>query len=111
MIKLDKDFNPEMIDEEIEYEFHPAINYTRINSTNGSLVFTKTRMYVFYDPQIRLLYPPRYYEISEIDKCEKFGLFGAGLLIYMKDGDKLRLSNVGKKMREGIEEAIAAGRK
>ena len=110
MQELEKTFRKENIEEPIEASFEPAINKTRIESYNGELLVTATKVYLMpkYEEDHNR-YNPICIEISEIAACKKFGLFGFGF--EFKDGSKQQFSNVGKKMREGITAAITARQK
>ncbi|MBR5724985.1 MAG: hypothetical protein IKX62_06395 [Bacteroidales bacterium] len=107
MEELLKTFRKEEIAEPIEAKFEPAINKTRIESFNGEMLFTPTKIYFLprYEEDQRK-FNPVCIEIAEIESYRKTGLFG--FEIALKNGYKQRLSNVGKKMREGISAAIEA---
>jgi hypothetical protein len=110
MQELEKSFRKEDIQEPIEASFEPAINKTRIESYNGDLLVTATKVYLlpkYEEDQNR--YNPICIDIAEIAACKKFGLFGFGF--EFADGSKQLFSNVGKKMREGITAAIEARKK
>lgn len=110
MLELEKSFRKEDIQEPIEASFEPAVNKTRIESYNADLLVTATKVYLlpkYKEDQDR--YNPICIEISEIAGCKKYGLFGFGF--EFADGSRQLLSNVGKKMRTGITEAIEARKK
>lgn len=110
MEELIKNFRKEEIAEPIEATFEPAVNQTRIDSCNGEMLFTPTKIYLL--PRFeedRPKFTPMCIEVAEIDSYKKTGLFG--FEIVLKNGYKQRFSNVGKKMRTGIIAAIEARKK
>ena len=110
MQELDKSFRKEDIQEPIEATFEPAINKTRIESYNGEMLFTPTKVYLLPKfPEDQARYNPLCLEVSEIVAYKKYGLFGYGF--EFADGSKQLFSNVGRKMRDGIAAAIEARKK
>lgn len=106
MEKLPLTFVQATVDPDIRECFDPAFNFTKINSSNGRLAFTEGKLYWLPEAPIALMDQGWVIAYSEIESYGKFGL--AGFTIKLVDGSELRFSNVGKKMREGIEEAIEA---
>lgn len=90
----------------IEECYEPAYNFTKINSSNGRLAFTPGKVYWLPDNPMAMLDQGWVVNISEIDRCAKYGI--SGFTIVLKDGKELRFSNVGSNMREGIMAAIEA---
>ena len=106
MEKLPLTFVQATVDPDIEECFDPAFNFTKINASNGRLAFTQGKLYWLPEAPIALLDQGWFITYAEIASYEKTGL--AGFCIKLVDGTKLQFSNVGKKMREGIEEALSA---
>lgn len=105
MIELPKNFTVDNIEEPIEASFEPTINFTRINSYQGEMYCTATKVYL----------TPHYLEESMLFNGKCFGYdevasYGrkmiAGYEIVLKDGNKILLSNVFGKMRAGITEVL-----
>ena len=106
MEKLPLTFVQATVDPDIQECFEPAFNFTKINASNGRLAFTEGRLYWLpYEP-IAVMDQGWVINYAEIASYAKTGL--AGFCIKLVDGKSLQFSNVGKKMREGIEEALAA---
>ena len=110
MTQLDLTFTKSSIQEDIQASFEPVYNYTRLASYNGYLMFTATKIYWFYNedtaPVQMLKLNPWCIDYSEIASYKKTGL--AGYRISLKDGNDLNFSNVFRKMRNGITEALQA---
>ena len=106
MEKLPLTFVQATVDPDIMECFEPAFNFTKINASNGRLAFTEGKLYWLPEAPIAMLDQGWVINYAEIAGYEKTGL--AGFCIKLVDGKKLQFSNVGKKMREGIEDALAA---
>ena len=105
MIDLPSDSRPESIENEIQATFEPLYNFTRLSSTEGKMAFTADKIYYFIgNPAIRQTVADWCIDISEIAEFKKQGL--AGYQIILADGKRLLFSNVFRKMRNGITEAI-----
>ena len=115
MFELDETFGkrdlanePKEVFEDVQY------NKTRVSSYGGSLVFTRDKVYFFVAPPDPSLKSPFDFggapkswclEISEIASHRKYGL--GGYMFTLKDGKEVRFTNVFRKLRNGIEEALA----
>lgn len=106
MEKLPITFVQATVDPDIMECFEPAFNFTKINASNGRLAFTEGKLYWLPEAPIAVLDQGWVINYAEIASYAKTGL--AGFAIKLVDGKTLQFSNVGKKMREGIEEALAA---
>lgn len=106
MEKLPLTFIQSTVDPDIQECFEPAFNFTKINASNGRLAFTEGKLYWLPTDPIAMLDQGWVITYAEIASYAKTGL--AGFAIKLVDGKTLQFSNVGKKMREGIEEALAA---
>ena len=104
MEKLPLTFVQAKVEPDIVECFNPAFNFTKINSSNGRLAFTDGKLYWLPDAPIAMLDQGWVIAYSEIASYGKFGL--AGFSIKLVDGSELRFSNVGKKMLQGITDAI-----
>ena len=105
MIQLDKDFNKSGIGESIDAEFMPTINYTRIQSYQGEMYFTPTKVYLMpHYEEAAMLFHPQCFTYDEVVSYKRKLL--AGYEIVLKDGTKVLLSNVFGKMRAGITQAF-----
>lgn len=114
MIELDENFGlhdlanePKDIIEDIEY------NKTRVSSYGGQLIFTRDKVYFLVapsDPSTRSPFDfgdaPKSWciDISEIESHRKYGL--AGYLFKLHDGKEIRFTNVFRKHRNSIIDAI-----
>ena len=105
MTELPKSFMKSDIDEPVIAEFAPTINFTRIQSYQGEMFCTATKVYL----------APHYQEASMLfhGKCfayDEVASYGRNLLagykINLKDGSTILLSNVFGKMRAGITEVL-----
>ncbi len=93
------------VKEKSQEVFEPAYNIDRLSSYNGQLFFTANEIYWFYNDEIaEQAMNPWSIEISEISTYSKKGL--AGYVITLIGGKELRFSNVFRKMRNGITDAI-----
>lgn len=99
-------FDQYSVEPDMQECFTPAFNFTRIESAGGRLAFTTGKIYWLPDNPKALIDQGWVIRVSEIASYGKYGL--AGFLIKLVDGKELRFSNVGGKMREGIEAAIEA---
>lgn len=110
MTQLDINFNKGDITEPIQATFEPAYNLSRLATYNGFLIFTKSKVYWFYNDDIHnvkaLRLNPWCFDYSEVAGYRKTGL--AGYRISLKDGNDINFSNVFRKMRNGITEALQA---
>lgn len=105
MIELPKNFRAQDIDEFIDAEFNPVINYTRIQSYDGEMYFTETKVYLMpHYVEHALIFHGKCFEYSEVESYKRKLI--AGYEITLKDGNKILLSNVFGKMREGITAAF-----
>ncbi len=114
MQELPKTFSRDDIEEPVIAEFDPAVNMSRLSSTNGRLVFSTKKVYVMAEVNAgmadllgKLVFQPKCFEYAEIASYDKRGL--AGYVITLNDGTKLEFSNVFGKMRKGITAAIEEG--
>lgn len=114
MIELSEDFGlhdlanePKEVIEGIQY------NKTRVSSYNGELIFTRNKVYFLVappDPNERHPFDfgsaPKSWsiDICEIVSYCKYGL--GGYKITLSDGKEVRFTNVFRKTRKAIEEAI-----
>ena len=106
MEQLPLSFVQATVEPDIQECFTPAFNFTKINSSNGRLAFTKGRVYWLPDNPMAFMDQGWVIKISEIANCSKHGISGFSILL--NDGKELRFANVSTKMREGILEAIEA---
>ena len=106
MEKLPITFVQATVDPDIQECFEPAFNFTKINASNGRLAFTEGKLYWLPEAPIAMLDQGWVITYAEIASFAKTGV--AGFCIKLVDGKTLQFSNVGKKMREGIEEALNA---
>lgn len=106
MEKLPITFVQATVDPDIMECFEPAFNFTKINASNGRLAFTEGKLYWLPEAPIAMLDQGWVINYAEIASYAKTGL--AGFAIKLVDGKTLQFSNVGKKMREGIEAALDA---
>ena len=110
MIELEKKMRPEGLEETIEESFQTVYAKNLFTSSNGDLIFTADKVYFFCAPENGFIkIKPWCINISEIAENKKYGL--AGYSIILAGGKKLKFQNVGKKLREGIDAAIAARKK
>ena len=105
MQELDKTVTRDSILDKAQKSFNPLFNLSRINSTEGEMIFTEDKIYYFFENEaVQLIKKPWCVDIAEIASWKKSGL--AGYVITLNDGTELRFSNVFRKMREGITAAI-----
>lgn len=98
-------YSKESLGKAAEETFTPLYNFNRVSSHEGELIFTPNEIYFFFtNPMEKKIFKPWSIEIREILEYKKSGL--AGYVISLKDGKVLRFSNVFRKMRNGITEAI-----
>ena len=89
----------------VEECYEILYNSTRIITHSGELVFSPSGIYFFYTNEAeKRIKNPWSVTYDEIAKYEKTGLFG--YLITLKDGKQLRFSNVFRKLRGHLNEAL-----
>ena len=113
MIELDDNFTLANLANEKKVSFDPLYNKNRASSWNGHMYITPDKIYYLVDPATMegktvwdIGGAPKSWciDLSEIASYGKFGL--GGFKIELKDGTVLRFSNVFRKMRNGITEAL-----
>lgn len=105
MIELEKNFTRDNIDDVIIAEFDPVINFTRISSYQGEMLFTPTKVYLMPKyKEAAMVFKPKCFEYSEVLAYKRKLI--AGYEITLKSGAKILLSNVFGKMRAGITAAL-----
>ena len=105
MIQLEKAFELSDINEPIDVQFEPLINYTRVSSCPGCMCFTPTQVYLLpQNEEDSVACSPRCFTYDEVVSYKRKLL--AGYEIILKDGGKVLLSNVFGKMRAGITQAL-----
>lgn len=113
MIELDESFGLENLANVKKVVFDPMYNKNRVSSWEGHMYITPDKMYYLVDPAsmagksiVDIGGAPKSWciDLSEIASYGKFGL--GGFKITLKDGKELRFSNVFRKMRNGIVEAL-----
>ena len=114
MIELDDNFGLQDLANESKTKFEDVqYNKTRVSSYGGDLIFTSDKAYFLVappDPNER--HPldfggaPKSWciDLSEIASYRKYGL--VGFMFVLKDGKEVRFTNVFRKMRNGITEAL-----
>ena len=110
MTELPKAFEMSDIDEPIDVQFKPTINFSRIQSYAGEMCFTPTKVYLIPDLEDS---PQDFHPFNfTYDEVVSYGRkLLAGYEIVLKDGNKVLLSNVFGKMRAGITAALDEHRK
>lgn len=113
MIELDESFTLANLANVPKLVFDPMYNKTRASSWNGHMYITNDKMYYLVDPAgmaDKTVWDiggaPKSWclDLGEIASYGKYGL--GGFKINLKDGTVLRFSNVFRKMRNGITEAL-----
>lgn len=113
MIELDNSFNVADLANVKKEVFDPMFNKTRASSWNGHMYITPDKMYYIVEPaglEGKTVWDmggaPKSWciDLSEIASYGKYGL--GGFKIELKDGTTLRFTNVFRKMRKGITEAL-----
>ena len=105
MIQLEKAFEMSDIDEPIDAQFEPLINYSRVSSYEGYMCFTPTKVYLLPRSEAAAMtFHPQCFPYEEVVSYGRRLL--AGYEITLKDGSKVLLSNVFGKMRAVITEAF-----
>lgn len=118
MIELDESFGLEQLSNERKLDFEMEYNKNRVSSCPGHLYITADKVYFLVDPAgpatksiLDMGKLPKSWciDISEIDSYRKYGL--GGFLIKLKDGHELRFTNVFRKLRNSVTEALDERRK
>lgn len=113
MIELDDNFGLEQLGNVKKEVFEILYNKNRVSSWDGQLYITSDKMYFFVTPTSmagRSVFDvggaPKSWclDLSEIASYGKFGL--GGFKIELKDGNTLRFTNVFRKKRNAIVEAL-----
>ena len=113
MIELDASFTLADLANVKKVSFDPLYNKNRASSWNGHMYITPDKMYYLVDPATMegktvwdIGGAPKSWciDLSEIASYGKYGL--GGFKIELKDGTVLRFTNVFRKMRNGITEAL-----
>ena len=118
MIELDDSFGLEQLSNVPKLAFEIQYNKNRVSSFPGNLYITADKVYFIVDPSgpatktiLDMGKLPKSWciDISEIDSYRKYGL--GGFLIKLKDGNELRFTNVFRKLRNSLTEALDERRK
>lgn len=111
MIELDDNFSLAELGNVRKEAFDVLYNKNRVSSWDSHLYITPDRVYCIVEQKVGTSYadiggaPKSWYiELSEIASYGKFGL--GGFKIELKDGNVLRFSNVFRKKRNSITEAL-----
>lgn len=113
MIELDENYGLEQLANVKKESFEVLYNKNRASSWDGTLYLTPDKMYYFVKPVsmaeksvFDIGGAPKSWcaDLSEIASYGKFGL--GGFKIELKDGNTLRFSNVFRKLRNAITEAL-----
>lgn len=113
MIELDDNFGLQDLANEPKETFEIEYNKTRVSSYAGQLIFTRDKVYFLVAPPDPSLKSPFDFgnapkswciDISEIASHRKYGL--GGYMFVLKDGKEVRFTNVFRKLRNGIVEAL-----
>lgn len=114
MIELDDNFGLHDLANEAKDTIEGVqYNKTRVSSYDGDLIFTRDKVYFLVappDPNERHPFDfggaPKSWciDISEIASHRKYGL--GGYLFTLKDGKEVRFTNVFRKQRNSIVEAL-----
>ena len=105
MTKLEKAFEMSDIAEPVDAQFEPLINYTRVSSYPGYMCFTASKVYLLPQSEAAAMtFNPLCFSYDEVVSYKRKLI--AGYEITLKDGNKVLLSNVFGKMREGITAAF-----
>ena len=113
MIELDDNFGLEQLGNVKKEVFEILYNKNRVSSWDGQLYITPDKMYFFVTPASmagRSVFDaggaPKSWclDLSEIESYGRHSL--AGYQIILKDGKKVLFSNVFRKLRNGLTEAL-----
>ena len=112
MIELDKSFSLADLGNVKKESFEISYNKNRVSSWEGTLYITPDKMYFLLSPGARptsladIGGAPNSWclDLSEIASYGKYGL--GGFMIDLKDGNTIRFSNVLRKKRNAIVEAL-----
>lgn len=112
MIELDSNFTLADLGNVKKESFEIMYNKTRASSWDGTMYITPDKMYFLVSPGARptsiadIGGAPKSWciDLSEIDSYGKYGL--GGFKIELKDGNTLRFTNVFRRMRNNITEAL-----
>lgn len=113
MIELDDSFGLRDLANEPKDTFEIEYNKTRVSSYKGDLVFTRDKVYFLVAPPDPSLKSPFDFggapkswciDINEIASYRKYGL--GGFMFVLTDGKEVRFTNVFRKLRESLVEAI-----
>ena len=105
MTEFEIGFSKNQVQGGINECFEVVYNHSRVTGSNGELAFGQNALYFFFtDEMAKGFMKPWSVNYSEIASYEKSGL--AGYLIHLKDGNVLRFSNVFRKKRNEINEAL-----
>ena len=112
MIELDRNFTLADLGNVKKESFEILYNKNRVSSWDGTLYITPDKMYFLISPGAKptsiadIGGAPKSWciDLSEIASYGKFGL--GGFKIDLKDGNTLRFSNVFRRKRNDITEAL-----
>lgn len=112
MIELDDNFGLEQLGNVKKEVFEILYNKTRVSSCEGTMYITPDKIYYLVAPSQlpsgldRIGGAPKSWciDLGEIASYGKFGL--GGFKIELKDGNTLRFTNVFRKKRNAIVEAL-----
>lgn len=114
MIELADNFGLENLANELKTTFKDVqYNKTRVSSYGGDLIFTRDKVYFLVaPPDSNERHPldfggaPKSWciDINEIASYRKYGL--GGFMFVLTDGKEIRFTNVFRKLRNNITEAI-----
>ena len=111
MIELDESFGLEQLANVKKESFELLYNKNRVSSWDGHLYLTPDKAYFIVEQKTAESYvdiggAPKSWciDLSEIASYGKFGL--GGFKIELKDGNTIRFSNVFRKKRNQITEAL-----
>ncbi len=119
MIELDDNFGLGSLSNELKTKFEDVqYNKTRVSSYGGDLIFTRNKVYFLVGiPNPNERHPldfsgaPKSWciDINEIASYRKYGL--GGFMFVLTDGKEVRFTNVFRKLRNNIIEAIEERKK
>lgn len=113
MVELDDKFGLQDLANEPKESFEIEYNKTRVSSYKGDLIFTRDKVYFLVAPPDPSLKSPFDFgdapkswciDINEIASYRKYGL--GGFMFTLNDGKDIRFTNVFRKLRNSITEAI-----
>lgn len=113
MIELDESFGLHDLANEPKETFEMEYNKTRVSSYAGQLILTRDKAYFLVAPPDPSLKSPFDFgkapkswciDLSEIASYRKYGL--GGFMFVLKDGKEIRFTNVFRKLRNNLTEAL-----